>query len=179
MKCYTSTTRQSCPNWGTKQASVWRDWRNPENDRDLVVGHRLKPAASQLQVCIFTILLTTFICITKKCQMQYLLLCNQQWSEVIFPSTADTKLLYKRTSVCQHPVHIYSGVKHLLWNKFCTCSMTHSTSYALVKRRNYWMQISCIPIYNYYLSTQDISSNKLTDSKGKMPHRITNSIADI
>jgi hypothetical protein len=126
---------------------------NPENDRDLVVGHRLKPDASQLQVCIITILLTTFICITKKCQMQYLLLCNQQWSEVLLPLTADTKLPFKRTSVCQHSVQLdlYLQCCQALTvvcmrKKCCTCSMTHSTSYALVKRRNYWMQISCIPI---------------------------------
>lgn len=109
---------------------------------DLVDGHRLKPDASQLQVCIITILLTTFICITKKCQMQYLLLCNQQQSEVLFPLTADTKLLFKRTSVCEHPVHLYL---YLSWchaltavcmrNNFCTSSMTLSTSYALVKRK--------------------------------------------
>jgi hypothetical protein len=50
---------------------------NPENERDLVVGHKLKPDASKLQVCIVTILLTTFICITQKCQMQYLIPGNQ------------------------------------------------------------------------------------------------------
>ena len=38
----------------------------PKMTDGLVDGHRLQPDASQLQVCIITTLLTTFICITKK-----------------------------------------------------------------------------------------------------------------
>jgi len=62
-------------------------------------------------------------------------------------------------------------VLHLFYDKLYILCLT-------VKRRNCWMQIAVFQSQNYCLSTQDISSNKLTDSKGKMPHRITNSISD-
>jgi hypothetical protein len=40
-----------------------------------------------------------------------------------------------------------------MWKTFCTCSMTHSTSYTLVKRRNYWMLYSNLRITAYLNST--------------------------